>query len=102
ALRPRSISRLFPYTTLFRSTAVPSPLGEVVECQVGTVLGGMRRTPWVARVEGVVRRRAADRSSCPSGGSLAPDVARDRRAQQRRSEEHTSELQSREKLVCRL
>src|SRR3712207_8612647 len=69
-------STLFPYTTLFRSRAG---------------LAGPA-TP---------RRRgpAADRPGRRDGGGRGRLAARDRG---RRSEEHTSELQSRQYLVCRL
>src|SRR3712207_7729675 len=71
-------STLFPYTTLFRSYQALVP----------------RRGPGRALpddAEGVRDRtlRTARSGSC-------------RRAQGRRSEEHTSELQSRQYLVCRL
>src|SRR2546429_5670987 len=69
-------STLFPYTTLFRSNA---PLGRVVS------LG----CPHV----GVVGRL--------TDAALGPDRGIERPADQR-SEEHTSELQSRLHLVCRL
>src|SRR3712207_8287284 len=74
-------STLFPYTTLFRSLCSDTGL--------------LRRCP-----------RAPSRPSCrllrrpaPSPGRPAPPL-RGRRS--RRSEEHTSELQSRQYLVCRL
>src|SRR3712207_6912084 len=74
-------STLFPYTTLFRSI---QQLGE------GVVEPEHRQ---------LVQRRAV-------GATLAPDPvdrARDALPQRRsRSEEHTSELQSRQYLVCRL
>src|SRR3712207_9296464 len=69
-------STLFPYTTLFRSrirTRPPDPL----TCATGQQPD--RASPWPAR------RRPAASSSVPA-----------------RSEEHTSELQSRQYLVCRL
>src|SRR3712207_8383887 len=87
-------STLFPYTTLFRSDehVVAALSGDVI------VAG--------AAVDGV-RRAAAEQRVVP--GSAADDVrARevDRRAgevaEHQRSEEHTSELQSRQYLVCRL
>src|SRR3989442_2651707 len=67
-------STLFPYTTLFRS------LGELA------------------------RRRRADPDRV---GELSPELGEDLvegllRRGERRSEEHTSELQSRPHLVCRL
>src|SRR3712207_9024562 len=81
-------STLFPYTTLFRSRGV----GVVV---------GVRRTDhghWKSTL-GV---RAEQR---PLGLQLVARVRREAIVQLRgldRSEEHTSELQSRQYLVCRL
>src|SRR3712207_8861069 len=75
-------STLFPYTTLFRSQLG----GDDVDRRAG----GDRHVPCV-RGLGVRPRRAA--AHLP----LAPDVRG-----HRRSEEHTSELQSRQYLVCRL
>src|SRR2546428_7434835 len=70
-------STLFPYTTLFRSAP-----------------GRFRWPP--------PRRRCRSPASGPNGLSLAASRrARFRRARGR-SEEHTSELQSRSDLVCRL
>src|SRR3712207_8493721 len=79
-------STLFPYTTLFRS---------------------LQHHPGAAAVGGVVHR------AVPVGGERAPVVQRDLHQPaldralddalaQWRSEEHTSELQSRQYLVCRL
>src|SRR5690606_41024171 len=89
-IRPPPSPTLFPYTTLFRS---------VVQAQAER-LGDQRHGGGV--VEG-----AANRDVEPP---VAVDVAhRTRRPAHRRlcrharrSEEHTSELQSRENLVCRL
>src|SRR3712207_8612199 len=84
-------STLFPYTTLFRSADHGDPLAGGVEL-------------------GVPVRRVEHRPLEP----LEPRNGRDRRARQLatrgdedlrldvRSEEHTSELQSRQYLVCRL
>src|SRR3712207_7971105 len=72
-------STLFPYTTLFRS--VCQPRGPP---RVGGVRGCLPPTP--ARATGWVE--AALRAYRPEEGC--------------RSEEHTSELQSRQYLVCRL
>src|SRR3712207_6868885 len=66
-------STLFPYTTLFRSTA---------------------STPAAARSW----RRLSTRASSASACSTRPRSS----AGRLRSEEHTSELQSRQYLVCRL
>src|SRR3712207_8740653 len=73
-------STLFPYTTLFRSlhrrlstAAPPSDRGEIVATAMAC-------------------------AACPRNSGQQP--CRSSRA--RRSEEHTSELQSRQYLVCRL
>src|SRR3712207_7912087 len=73
-------STLFPYTTLFRSEAV-SARGPA-RVLVGEVDGGETRLRLHA--DGEPRRAAVARR------------------QHLRSEEHTSELQSRQYLVCRL
>src|SRR5438445_9676311 len=74
-------STLFPYTTLFRSRRHPGG-GPVIfpgSARVGETRGGQRPS-------GCVRFLSSDD---PSNAT-------------RRSEEHTSELQSRQYLVCRL
>src|SRR5690606_40751050 len=98
-LRPPR-STLFPYTTLFRSTdnkgvnvILDMVAGEYINRDIKcladegriviiAVLGGSKSTIDVSQV---LRRRLTI-----TGSTL------------RRSEEHTSELQSRENLVCRL
>src|SRR3712207_8715891 len=80
-------STLFPYTTLFRSCGVE------VARRIGA-LGGLLGGPRDAlRVEALAPQRALDRGR-PQG--------RRAHVRQARSEEHTSELQSRQYLVCRL
>src|SRR3712207_8941120 len=75
-------STLFPYTTLFRSvTRVPRILGLRVRAP------DTARPPIVQRADGLLQ------PCCD-----VPDVVLHRP----RSEEHTSELQSRQYLVCRL
>src|SRR3712207_7923774 len=71
-------STLFPYTTLFRSDAERAPLPR-----------RQRRRDRGAR-PGPPRRRLRRRRDVDRAGAEA------------RSEEHTSELQSRQYLVCRL
>src|SRR5690606_42112013 len=80
-------STLFPYTTLFRSGAALLDLGEQ---PVGA--------------EGLAGLRAADLHHVALGRRAAEVVVEaDHAVHLRpRSEEHTSELQSRENLVCRL
>src|SRR3712207_7687688 len=82
-------STLFPYTTLFRSPAV----GARAVAEFG-VEDRVRLLPDEQRADG---RGAV----APFGvGHLRP--ARARVPLEARSEEHTSELQSRQYLVCRL
>src|SRR5687768_17908119 len=76
-------STLFPYTTLFRSHAA----GLQVRAQDHGAVGKLREQP-VERVG--------------AGESLRSDDYAVRAEVQQRSEEHTSELQSRLHLVCRL
>src|SRR3712207_7589167 len=76
-------STLFPYTTLFRSgPVVDSPVHHVELVTRGTAL--------------VLFLTEADDKPLASAG------AKNARAIVQRSEEHTSELQSRQYLVCRL
>src|SRR3712207_7219784 len=94
-------STLFPYTTLFRSGAVLAAVGRDEAFEV--VDQRRRQLRVVGRAEqhttGVARRaRAAHAARSPP---LPPPPA-PRRAARSRSEEHTSELQSRQYLVCRL
>src|SRR3712207_7738877 len=91
-------STLFPYTTLFRSLAVDDVL--VVEDDVPQQVKSVRRTPasvvlllgtgW--DLDPIVRANTTR--------DVALSVIRNLR--EGRSEEHTSELQSRQYLVCRL
>src|SRR3712207_7328800 len=83
-------STLFPYTTLFRSEAVAVARVEQV---VGAVIGKRRRQR--ANEKGAPPRHAARHVDVPFVGG-------DQVRADRRSEEHTSELQSRQYLVCRL
>src|SRR3712207_7682061 len=85
-------STLFPYPTLFRSA--PSSFRPR-----GTGRTTARRSPApVSPPPPVAARRSAHRAA----GTPPPGTAPDRTALELRSEEHTSELQSRQYLVCRL
>src|SRR3712207_7305543 len=76
-------STLFPYTTLFRSVGLVAEI-----CQRN--YGSIRRVDHSELAHApVVRRPLAPQGN--EGDPIAP-----------RSEEHTSELQSRQYLVCRL
>src|SRR3712207_7598673 len=87
-------STLFPYTTLFRSEAprVPCRRGAAVRLDgEGVLVGPADRHPL-----GEVLRRDAHQDLVERVLQRALDGVDER------SEEHTSELQSRQYLVCRL
>src|SRR3712207_8203103 len=82
-------STLFPYTTLFRSERRAPPEALPLQRRRHALRRRRRaraRDHWADELPGRHRHR-------PAGGSAAAPV---------RSEEHTSELQSRQYLVCRL
>src|SRR5207302_11351433 len=79
-LRPPPCSPLFPYTTLFRSLRSLQPVGSDQGVPLARHVLNVR-----------VRAAYADPVRDLLGGGRV-----------KRSEEHTSELQSRENLVCRL
>src|SRR5206468_12702869 len=100
SVRPPPTPPLFPYTTLFRSTAAGTTiLAAGAAVAVGVAAGTARLL-----VEDDVRRRCADRTSACFGCGHRHDSHRRRHGptNNKRSEEHTSELQSRSDLVCRL
>src|SRR5690606_40918174 len=89
-LRPPPRPTLFPYTTLFRSTPWPA-----WPPSMHTVLSRSGRRCSIASCKAAfVTGTGAPRcgAACRPGWGWTA----------RRSEEHTSELQSRENLVCRL
>src|SRR3712207_6899399 len=91
-IRRPPISTLFPYTPLFRSAG--SSAG--ARTRVRDVAGHRARDAGVGgEAEGAPRRVLRDlpQQPCAHGEPLARGD---------RSEEHTSELQSRQYLVCRL
>src|SRR3712207_8568463 len=89
-IRQPPISPLFPYPTLFRSRRAV-----VAEERVGVTLAHHAR----ARVVGLRLRRLVPSHELDFA---APQARRDLQAVEiDRSEEHTSELQSRQYLVCR-
>src|SRR3712207_7612301 len=75
-------STLFPYTTLFRSSS----------CRLCPAIVDPRLAP-----RGGAKRRPGPRRVLPARSRAAPSYP-----PPGRSEEHTSELQSRQYLVCRL
>src|SRR2546428_3544062 len=81
-------STLFPYTTLFRSGGMGLPMARHV-LQAGHTVTVYNRTR--ARADQLKHLNAGVADS-PAAAALGAE----------RSEEHTSELQSRSDLVCRL
>src|SRR3989449_5881760 len=95
-------STLFPYTTLFRSEGHDRGRCRALRAELRHV-AGPRVAEDVGHGQGLARRD--DRPDEPLAHTeRAPPLARCPRARRRaqRSEEHTSELQSRLHLVCRL
>src|SRR5690349_22365895 len=85
-------STLFPYTTLFRSRAIWS----------GSISFGLLNVP-VKLYSAVSRKNVSFRELRESDGSrIRHKRVAEADGEEVRSEEHTSELQSRRDLVCRL
>src|SRR3712207_8765157 len=98
-IRRRPRSALFPSTTLFRSSA---PVHLPVD-STGLRLCGPG--DWLEEKHGTKRRRAWRKlhlATDADTGRIVASVLTDKDADDGRSEEHTSELQSRQYLVCRL
>src|SRR5204862_2869493 len=89
--RPPS-STLFPYTTLFRSPTIQSRGGLPIRARFLSWIVSTLRKVW----------RASFAKAFLKLQPTAPSARSWRVAPGRRSEEHTSELQSRRDLVCRL
>src|SRR5687768_17928670 len=86
-LQCQQISTLFPYTTLFRSVLLPIKTVPALDHRVAIVRHGDRGIPQFRRA----RQVWPENPTCE-----------DTREFLDRSEEHTSQLQSRLHLVCRL
>src|SRR5207244_9193621 len=84
--RPPPRPPLFPYTTLFRSTSACGT-------RTGTIAGSLGLKSRLNRALSLSRDES---------GPCGAGVARTRPLRRTRSEEHTSELQSPDHLVCRL
>src|SRR5690606_41982679 len=101
ATRRPPTSTLFPYTTLFRS----SGQRESASLTCGALVGKSDRTdynchdttiyPLPRHARSLRSRDSATRPESVASLRILPPI-------RPRSEEHTSELQSRENLVCRL
>src|SRR5690606_42051679 len=97
SLRHQTTATLFPYTTLFRSTR-PSVCDSSVS---GKTIFEITKAPGAAISEAAISCGAM---LSPARSPILAYTMRTPPAMQARlrSEEHTSELQSRENLVCRL
>src|SRR3712207_8678746 len=84
-------STLFPYTTLFRSAIVG-----------GVALGTPNDEPWGILNNVNERSKGPPGTDCARSKPIAPGCNGVPALRAPRSEEHTSELQSRQYLVCRL
>src|SRR3712207_8909689 len=87
-------STLFPYTTLFRSDFAAGRIDVEDDRLHPFVVGGLLKLEL-----DVIDHRLAEPTRLGGGDDAAQIDERDFRL---RSEEHTSELQSRQYLVCRL
>src|SRR3712207_7962250 len=90
-------STLFPYTTLFRSNgcALPSMIGT-------SGPPTSTRTLSTSQAASAASRCSTEPTLTPAQSLSVVDTGASSQAASRRSEEHTSELQSRQYLVCRL
>src|SRR3712207_7698659 len=91
-------STLFPYTTLFRS------FSEGIDAALGASQVG---PPLFDRPAAQLRNEGGQKADGGAAGDDRDDADseaphREERKDRERSEEHTSELQSRQYLVCRL
>src|SRR5439155_4519448 len=101
-LQPRPSSTLFPYTTLFRSAVAQG----CILC--GETFMEQKKSSDAVKIYDVVRHAElpqqrileATRGAILARGSAGLPLLMEQLAS--RSEEHTSELQSRGQLVCRL
>src|SRR5690606_40860119 len=99
-LRPRpSPSTLFPYTTLFRSPS--GTTFKTISLNSSRVTPGPISWKCLSHCPVSIHPIFNELTRMLSFGSDMPSDL-DKATQEARSEEHTSELQSRENLVCRL
>src|SRR5204862_1625240 len=101
-IRRPSVSTLFPYTTLFRSRGLmrPNLAPTVVPCGDAMTVLAMRR-PVLLLVAGLALAGCSQSTPTRVDENAVPTNYK-KEIIDLRSEEHTSELQSRRDLVCRL
>src|SRR3712207_9060220 len=95
-------STLFPYTTLFRSDGTRLSARSPPRRSRHGTLSPPRPDPQVATTRCPRKRVNSSRLQVRPFGGLRPWPDSSSKISQARSEEHTSELQSRQYLVCRL
>src|SRR5690606_40654053 len=99
---PPPRSPLFPYTTLFRSVRITHiPTGIVVSCQNERSQHKNRAAAWDMLRARLYERELQKREEAAAAQEAGKtDIGWGHQIRSYRSEEHTSELQSRENLVC--
>src|SRR5690606_41970432 len=100
ALRPAPDPTLFPYTTLFRSFRIDVTKGS--ETSPNSLHGSLQTPPPTDITAHSTLTTSPSRINYTPKSHPRASVNALRRHDRARSEEHTSELQSRENLVCRL
>src|SRR5690606_40520064 len=96
---PSPLPTRFPYTTLFRSLRAGTySLWTIPRQDTWTIIFNSEHGQWGINSKGEPNRDASRDVLTVD----VPSMRQDRVFEQFRSEEHTSELQSRENLVCRL
>src|SRR3712207_9041953 len=95
-------STLFPYTTLFRSQALAHLPGQALVGGVHVAELRVAERLAVAHRHALGVQHVGERDLLRVAHVRVPALARVVQADRLRSEEHTSELQSRQYLVCRL
>src|SRR5207247_4530319 len=96
------ISTIFPYTTLFRSILLETIMKGPWPVKVGWVNSWLHLASIIHDRFCCNRRSSATTSLRPAGSPIGPSPYCTSTHRGLRSEEHTSELQSRVDLVCRL
>src|SRR5207244_11160101 len=98
---PAPRSPLFPYTTLFRSVRVPAAVAAAIKLNEADAALDQPPRQQTKRAE-PARRFFVQTVKVPGQLGFLRQIHRFRRGGLHRSEEHTSELQSPDHLVCRL
>src|SRR5690606_42103951 len=95
-------SNLFPYTTLFRSKVATTPQKYINHSAIaaGLAIGLMRQAPYVWKTTASLFLTPSTAVSLIARLQMVKKTLSVVTVPCHRSEEHTSELQSRENLVC--